>query len=70
MTMLLQVVVTVAAVTAGAITAGREETLDAADQLDGRAQLQAHHRRQVGLGQPREAGAVYQVIRENLTKGG
>ena len=60
--MLLQVVVTVAAVTAGVITAGREETLDAADQLDGRAQLQAHHRRQVGLSQLRQTGAVYQVV--------
>ena len=54
------------------VTGDREEALDAADQLDGGAQLQSHHRRQVGLGQLGEAGAVYQVVRENLgnTQGG
>ena len=63
---------TVAAVATGVITGGREETPDAGHQLDGRAQLQAQGRRQVGLGELREAGAVYQVVRENLgnTQGG
>ena len=65
---MLRAVVTVGAVAAGVITGGGEEALDAADQLDGGAQLQSHHRRQVGLGQLGEAGAVYQVIRENLEK--
>ena len=59
---------TVVAVTAGVITGCRQETLDAGDQLDGRAQLEAQRGRQVGLRQPGQAGAVYQVIRENLTK--
>ena len=57
---------TVATVAAGVITGGRQETPDAGHQLDSRAQLQAQGRRQVGLGQLGQAGAVYQVVRENL----
>ena len=59
---------TVVAVTAGVITGCRQETLDAGDQLDGRAQLEAQRGRQVGLRQSGQAGAVYQVLGENLTK--
>ena len=51
---------------AGVITGGRQETPDAGHQLDGRPQLQPQGRRQVGLGELGEAGAVYQVVRENL----
>ena len=63
---------TVTAVAAGVITGGRQETPDAGHQLDGRPQLQPQGRRQVGLGELGEAGAVYQVVRENLgnTQGG
>ena len=59
---MLRAVVTVGAVAAGVITGGGEEALDAADQLDGRAQLEAHHGGEVGLRQLRQTGAVYQVV--------
>ena len=51
---------------AGIITDWRQETLDAGDQLDGGAQLEAHHCGQVGLRQLGETGAIYQVVGENL----
>lgn len=57
---------TVTAVYAAVIGGGREEALDAGDELDGGAELESHHCGEVGLRQPGQAGAVYQVIREDL----
>ena len=57
---------TVTAVYAAVIGGGREEALDAGDELDGGAKLESHHCGEVGLGEPGQAGAVYQVIGEYL----
>ena len=57
---------TVTAVYAAVIGGGREEALDAGDELDGGAKLESHHCGEVGLGEPGQAGAVYQVIGEDL----
>ena len=57
---------TVTAVYTARVWGGREESLDAGDQLDGGAQLEAHHCGQVSLRQLGETGAIYQVVGENL----
>ena len=55
-------VVTVSAVNQATLQPG----LYGRHQLDGGAELQPQHARQLGLRQLRQAGTVYQVVQENL----